>query len=215
MKKKTKIWIICGSIFGTVAVATAVAVPCALLLNKEKVIDDFVFIGIPLSQTDGNYEDFLSNYVYKDINNWLSFENRIVSLPFEYQKKLYNNDPVKLNMFRLFYDSERIIDSSNNQKWKSFIDKSSIELIEGVKFSYFDNPNVDQQQLDYNVYKITTRSTWVDLEIKFPPCVNGQSNSFPHEVTSTQTNLENTKVFSYYYAVNKYDTSNWWDLDWT
>ena len=34
MKKKTKIWIICGSIFGTVAVATAVAVPCALLLNK-------------------------------------------------------------------------------------------------------------------------------------------------------------------------------------
>ena len=118
-------------------------------------------------------------------------------------------------MFRLFYDSERIIDSSNNQKWKSFIDKSSIELIEGVKFSYFDNPNVDQQQLDYNVYKITTRSTWVDLEIKFPPCVNGQSNSFPHEVTSTQTNLENTKVFSYYYAVNKYDTSNWWDLDWT
>ena len=32
MKKKTKIWIICSSIFA------AVAVPCALLLNKDNKI---------------------------------------------------------------------------------------------------------------------------------------------------------------------------------
>ena len=58
MKKKTKIWIICGSIFGTVAV------PCALLLgNKEKVIDDFVFISEGRWEVGGQYDYFLQEYV--------------------------------------------------------------------------------------------------------------------------------------------------------
>ena len=88
--------------FGTVAVATAIAVPCALLLNKDDkmVLDsNIVYVQSGSDWADGSSEsDFIYNYLYKDLNIWLSQQDNNINF--------------------LYYDSKEGTDKKNNNEFK-------------------------------------------------------------------------------------------------
>ena len=215
MKKKTKIWIICGSIFGTAAVATAVAVPCALLLKKDNriVLDsDRVYIEDDEWCADGtNEKNFIHNYIYKDLNTWLSQQDKNLNLTYKYGQ---NNGKVirNLNEFRFTYEPYANEIDENDRK--DFININNVEKLNynDVYCEKFEeiNKKVGYQAFDdihTGIYKIETNMIIPNLTYNFTTIIDNNTKSVSAE---NYNSLDVGKTFTYYYVVHGNDTP-WWE----